>query len=139
MRFKTDHLAFQLAFEAGHHGNHDDQNANAEHNANDRYESDDRKKGPLRPKISQRDKITEWKERFFHVGRVRVAERPSSQGQRSEPAPKGQNRIAQGFSPGFDVLTRCTLPVRRSSGMRDEGGKEAPDFGAADRTIGEMV
>ena len=46
--------------------------------------------------------------------------------ERSGPAPQGQNRIAQGFNPGGNVLTGCAL-------------KEAPDFGAADRTVGAMV
>ena len=55
-----------------------------------------------------------------------AVEWPCSRGRRSERAPKGQNRMAQSFNPGGNVLTRCAL-------------KEAPDFGAADRTVGAMV
>jgi hypothetical protein len=42
------------------------------------------------------------------------------------PAPKGQQIIAQGFNPGYGVLTRCAL-------------KEAPEFRAADRAIGSKI
>jgi hypothetical protein len=38
---------------------------------------------------------------------------------------KWSERIAQGFSPGYDAA-RCALPVRRSlRGYMDEGGKVA--------------
>ena len=42
-------------------------------------------------------------------------------------APKGQKNLAQGFNPGYFSKKCQALPVRRSSGPWDEGGKVAAD------------
>jgi hypothetical protein len=53
-------------------------------------------------------------------------ERPRSRSRRSMHAPKGQKDSAQGFNPGYLVLTECALKV-------------APDLGVRDRTIRSTI
>ena len=50
-------------------------------------------------------------------------------------APKGRKDSARGFNPGLGVKKRRALPVRRSSGMWDEGGKGHQTW----RLLGEFV
>ena len=44
---------------------------------------------------------------------------PRWRGRCSWHAPKGQNKIAQGFSPGFSVLAECALKAAPDSGVAD--------------------